>query len=200
VSAFLSDPLRTQFEILQRMLITSHLPDGPHPVVAQTARAMLNKSENELSGVVSTAKAALTLYEDPLVAANTRRSDFRIADLMNAKHPVSLYLVVPPSDLERTRPLVRLMLNQMGKRLTEKLDVKGAGYAHRLLMLLDEVPHARSPQLLRGGAGVRGGLRHQVLPHLPVVESARGRLRARQLHRRQLSRPDGVRRQPRRDR
>jgi type IV secretion system protein VirD4 len=140
VSAFLSDPLRTQFEILQRLLTTSHLPEGPHPVVAKTARAMLNKSENELSGVVSTAKAALTLYEDPLVAANTQRSDFRIADLMNAKNPVSLYLVVPPSDLERTRPLVRLMLNQMGKRLTEKLDVKGAGYAHRLLMLLDEFP------------------------------------------------------------
>jgi type IV secretion system protein VirD4 len=140
VSAFLSDPARSQFEVLHRMMTTSHLPDGAHPVVAQTARAMLNKSENELSGVVSTAKAALTLYEDPLVAANTVRSDFRITDLMNAKHPVSLYIVVPPSDLDRMRPLVRLMLNQMGKRLTEKLDVKGAGYAHRLLMLLDEFP------------------------------------------------------------
>jgi type IV secretion system protein VirD4 len=140
VSAFLSDPLRTQFDILSRMLTTSHLPGGPHPVVAQTARAMLNKSENELSGVVSTAKAALTLYEDPIVARNTARSDFRIADLMNADHPISLYLVVPPSDLERTRPLVRLVLNQMGKRLTEKMSVKGPGYAHRLLMLLDEFP------------------------------------------------------------
>jgi type IV secretion system protein VirD4 len=74
---------------------------------------MLNKSENELSGVVSTAKAALTLYEDPLVAANTVRSDFRITDLMNGKNPVSLYIVVPPSDLDRMRPLVRLILNQM---------------------------------------------------------------------------------------
>jgi type IV secretion system protein VirD4 len=101
---------------------------------------MLNKSENELSGVVSTAKAALTLYEDPIVARNTAQSDFRISDLMNSDHPVSLYLVVPPSDLERTRPLVRLLLNQMGKRLTEKMSVKGPGYAHRLLMLLDEFP------------------------------------------------------------
>jgi type IV secretion system protein VirD4 len=140
VSAFLSDPLRTQFEILQRMLTTSHLPDGPHPVVAQTARAMLNKSENELSGVVSTAKAALTLYEDPIVTENTARSDFRISDLMNAEHPVSLYLIIPPSDLDRTRPLIRLLLNQMGKRLTEKMSAKGPGYAHRLLMLLDEFP------------------------------------------------------------
>jgi type IV secretion system protein VirD4 len=140
VSAFLSDPQRTQMEILQRMLVTSHLPQGPHPIVARTARAMLNKSENELSGVVSTAKAALTLYEDPLVAANTARSDFAISELMNADHPVSLYLVIPPSDLERTRPLVRLMLQQMGKRLTETMSVAGPSYSHRLLMLLDEFP------------------------------------------------------------
>ena len=140
VSAFLSDPARSQFETFQRMLTTSHLPAGPHPVVAQTARAMLNKSENELSGVVSTAKAALTLYEDPIVADNTSQSDFQITDLMNADHPVSLYLVVPPSDLERTRPLIRLLLNQVGKRLTEKMTVSGQGYAHRLLMLLDEFP------------------------------------------------------------
>jgi type IV secretion system protein VirD4 len=140
VAAFLSDPQRSQFETLHRMLTTSHLPEGPHPVVAQTARAMLNKSENELSGVVSTAMAALTLYEDPIVARNTARSDFQIADLMNADSPVSLYLVVPPSDLDRTRPLIRLLLNQMGKRLTEKMSVQGRAYAHRLLMLLDEFP------------------------------------------------------------
>ena len=33
----------------------------------------------------------------------TSTSDFRIADLMNLDHPVSLYLVVPPSDLSRLR-------------------------------------------------------------------------------------------------
>jgi len=142
VSALLSDPGRSQFEVLEAMMNTQHLPQGPHPVVARTARAMLNKSENELSGVVSTAKAALTLYDDPIVAANTARSDFRIADLMNAENPVSLYLVVPPSDIDRTRPLVRLMLNQIGKRLTERMEFeKGAkGYKHRLLLLLDEFP------------------------------------------------------------
>ena len=141
VSAFLSDPGRTQFDTLTRMLTTSHLPTGPHPVVAQTARAMISKSDNELSGVVSTAKAALTLYDDEIVAENTATSDFRITDLMNARNPVSLYLVVPPSDIDRTRPLIRLMLQQFGKRLTEKMEIGAAkGYRHRLLMLLDEFP------------------------------------------------------------
>jgi type IV secretion system protein VirD4 len=142
VSAFLSEPSRTQIETLKRMLTTAHLPTGPHPVVAQTARSMISKSDNELSGVISTAKAALTLYDDEIVAENTRTSDFRISDLMNADSPVSLYLVVPPSDIERTRPLIRLVLQQFGKRLTEKMDSEPgkAAYKHRLLMLLDEFP------------------------------------------------------------
>jgi type IV secretion system protein VirD4 len=141
VAAVLSDPACTQRQTLSRILVTNHLPTGPHPVVAQAAREMLNKSDNELSGVVSTAMACLGLYRDPVIARNTAESDFRIADLMNADAPVSLYLVVPPSDLARTRPIVRLMLNQSGRRLTESMQVEGnAAYRHRLLLLLDEFP------------------------------------------------------------
>ena len=124
-----------------RMLETSHLPSGPHPVVAQAAREMLNKSDNELSGVLSTAMSCLGLYRDPVIARNTAVSDFRIADLMNADAPASLYLVVPPSDLARTRPIIRLMLNQIGRRLTESMEFGGkTAYRHRLLLLLDEFP------------------------------------------------------------
>jgi type IV secretion system protein VirD4 len=141
VAAFLSNPSRRQFDTLKRMLETSHLPTGPHPAVAQAAREMLNKSENELSGVMSTAMACLGLYRDPVVARATSASDFRIADLMNADAPVSLYLVVPPSDLARTRPIIRLVLNQIGRRLTESMEFGNKkAYRHRLLLLLDEFP------------------------------------------------------------
>jgi type IV secretion system protein VirD4 len=80
----------------------------------------------------------LGLYRDPTVARVTSRCDWRIADLVEAEQPVSLYLVVPPSDISRTKPLVRLILNQIGRRLTEELGA--AGRQHRLLMLLDEFP------------------------------------------------------------
>ncbi|MCA7118138.1 MAG: type IV secretory system conjugative DNA transfer family protein, partial [Acidibrevibacterium sp.] len=50
----------------------------------------------------------------------------------------TLYLVVPPSDISRTKPLVRLILNQIGRRLTEDLNAKGK--RHRLLLMLDEFP------------------------------------------------------------
>ncbi|MBO9354721.1 IncP-type conjugal transfer protein TraG [Bordetella petrii] len=139
VAAFLSDPARP-FEItLRAMLSTRHLDDGPHPVVASAAREVLNKSENERSGVLSTAMSFLGLYRDPTVATVTERCDWRIADLISAQHPVSLYLVVPPSDISRTKPLVRLLLNQIGRRLTESLDGSdGIARLRDLLLMLDE--------------------------------------------------------------
>ncbi|MDN2617671.1 conjugal transfer protein TraG [Enterobacter kobei] len=141
VANFLSDPA-SPFELtLHRMMTTKHLGDAQHPVVASAAREVLNKSDNERSGVLSTAMSFLGLYRDPTVAEVTSRCDWRIADLISAAHPVSLYLVVPPSDISRTKPLIRLILNQIGRRLTESLDGSdGIERRHKLLLMLDEFP------------------------------------------------------------
>lgn len=145
VATFLSDPDKPFERTLKEMMTTNHLGDDEvhrvHPVVASAARELFNKSENERSGVLSTAMSFLGLYRDPTVAAVTSASDWRIADLMDAERPVSLYLVVPPSDISRTKPLVRLVLNQIGRRLTEKLEGdQGKQRKHQLLMMLDEFP------------------------------------------------------------
>lgn len=141
VANFLSDPA-CPFELtLHRMMTTRHLGEDVHPVVASAAREVLNKSDNERSGVLSTAMSFLGLYRDPTVAEVTSRCDWRIADLISAGHPVSLYLVVPPSDISRTKPLIRLILNQIGRRLTESLDGSdGIARRHKLLLMLDEFP------------------------------------------------------------
>ncbi|WOK36151.1 conjugal transfer protein TraG [Sphingomonas sp. C3-2] len=139
VANFLSDPGRPIETTLRAMMLTPHLGKaGVHPVVASAARELLNKSDNERSGVLSTAMSFLGLYRDPVVAAVTRQCDWRIADLVNGPHPVSLYLVVPPSDINRTKPLVRLILNQIGRRLTEELA--STAKRQRLLLMLDEFP------------------------------------------------------------
>ncbi|MDA9528513.1 conjugal transfer protein TraG [Bradyrhizobium sp. CCBAU 25338] len=139
VAAFLSDPKRPIETTLQAMMTTLHLGEkGPHPVVASTARELLNKSDNERSGVLSTAMSFLGLYRDPVVAEVTSRCDWRIADLIADPRSATLYLVVPPSDISRTKPLIRLVLNQIGRRLTEDLHTKDR--RHRILMMLDEFP------------------------------------------------------------
>lgn len=144
VATFLSDPERPFVTTLKAMMTTNHLgtAEAPrvHPVVASAAREVLNKSENERSGVLSTAMSFLGLYRDPTVAAVTSSCDWRIADLMEGARPLSLYLVVPPSDISRTKPLVRLILNQIGRRLTERLQATEGHPRRQLLIMLDEFP------------------------------------------------------------
>jgi type IV secretion system protein VirD4 len=57
----------------------------------------------------------------------------------------SLYLVVPPSDKDRLKPLLRLVINQVVRRLTEGMDFNADGsgksrFPHKLLLLIDEFP------------------------------------------------------------
>jgi hypothetical protein len=54
----------------------------------------------------------LVLFEDPLICANTSVSDFRGEDLIGGDQPVLVYLTVAPSDLDRMRPLLRIVLNK----------------------------------------------------------------------------------------
>lgn len=174
VAEFLSDPSRPFEEALNAMLETEHDTDGRngwytsdgqptrvHPVVASSARDMLNKADNERSGVLSTAMSFLTLYRDPIVANNTRASEFRISDLMNAERPVSLYLVVRPSDKDRLKPLIRLMMNQIVRGLTEHMEFEGgrsvANYKHRLLLLIDEFPALGKLEIFEEALAFVGG-------------------------------------------
>ena len=154
----LTNPARPVQETIESMISTRHDPEGAmgwvdpitrqptttHPVVASAARAILDKAANERSGVLSTALSFLDLYRDPIIAANTEASDFQLSDLMRHERPVSLYLTVPSSDLSRTRPLVRMLLNQALRRLTETMEFSGGRqvphYRQKLLLMLDEFP------------------------------------------------------------
>jgi type IV secretion system protein VirD4 len=170
VANFLSDPSRPIEATLNAMLATPHLGERVHPVVASAARELLNKSENERSGVLSTTMSFLGLYRDPVVAKVTGRSDWRIRDLVDGPRPISLYLVVPPSDIARTKPLMRLVLNQIGRRLTESLDTDRR--RQKLLLMLDEfsalgrLDFFESQLAFMAGYGIRSFLITQSLNQL----------------------------------
>jgi type IV secretion system protein VirD4 len=138
IASFLADPRRDTLTTLRLMRETNYPDPVARKVIQSVAREMLNKDSRELSAVVSTAMSYLGLYRDPLVAANTANSDFSILDLLESDYPVSLYLVVPPSDKARLMPLMRLMWSQIGGRLTERL--KRQGRRHRVLLMIDELP------------------------------------------------------------
>jgi type IV secretion system protein VirD4 len=131
-----------------------------HPVVRKKVREMLDKEDKDFSGVLSTATTALTLYSDPLVVRNTLASDFTIDDLVNYERPVSLYLVVPPSDKIRLRPLMRLIFTMIVNRLTERMDFEGSAQKrnrHRLLFMIDEFPSLKRMEVFADALSYMAG-------------------------------------------
>ncbi|MFK4719223.1 type IV secretory pathway TraG/TraD family ATPase VirD4 [Bradyrhizobium niftali] len=82
----------------------------------------------------------------------------------------SLYLVVPPPDIVRTKSLMRLILNQIGRRLTESLDPDRR--RQKLLLMLDEfaalgrLDFLESQLAFMAGYGTRSSLMTQSLNQL----------------------------------
>src|SRR5713101_2036963 len=136
--------------------------EGPrtHHVVKEKVQEKLDKEDKHFSGVLSTATTELTLYSDPLVSRTPSVSDFTIQDLVNHERPVSLYLVVPPSDKIRLRPLMRLIFTMIVNRLTEKIDVHGSEQLrnkHRLLFLIDEFPSLKRMEIFADALSYMAG-------------------------------------------
>ena len=144
----------------QHWRLPSGEPTRTHPLVKEKSQEMLDKEEKDFSGVLSTAKTALALYSDPLVSRCTSSSDFTVQDLVNHERPASLYLVVPPSDKIRLRPLIRLIFTMVVNRLTEKLDFEGARQLHnkhRLLFLIDEFPSLKRMEIFADALSYMAG-------------------------------------------
>jgi len=141
IAELLADPQRPVADLLTEMLGRKIKDGAPHPVVASGARQLLDMAEAERSGVISTALGFLALYRDPILARATETSDFTIEELINGARPISLYLVVPPEEMSRLKALLRLVLNQILKRLTEVAGQhQGPGQTggRRVLLMLDE--------------------------------------------------------------
>lgn len=93
-----------------------------HPRVASKATEVLNKADKEQSGVISMAKTCLSVYENPIISRNLAYSDFRIKDFLTLEHEVSLYLVIPPSELEILKNLIRLFIESILKTLVTRME------------------------------------------------------------------------------
>lgn len=147
--------------ILMEMKNYDHGDKFVNNAVNMGCGAMITKAFSEKSGVHSSASSPMRLFMDPIVAANTETSDFKISELMNGEVPASLYLVIPPSDLDRMRPLFRLVMNmflnfQMNDMKFEngkQIDT----YKHRLLLMMDEFTSIGKMEIFQKGLAYMAG-------------------------------------------
>ena len=163
VSAMMSAPGDGLENLLNTMVEYDHRFGGEsraavNELVHIAAQAMLDRAHPERSGVHSSARTELALYGDPVIAANIAESDFRLEDLMNGERPASLYLIVPPSDIDRLRPLLRVMMNMFLRRLMQNVGADGKpAHKHRLLLMLDEFTSIAKLEIFDRSLGFMGG-------------------------------------------
>jgi type IV secretion system protein VirD4 len=153
IDDLLSDPDRDVAELWMEMFTAPFRGRENQRIVAATARDMMDRPRDEAGSVLSTAKSYLSLYRDPVVRGNISDSHFRVRDLMHHADPVSLYIVTRPADKVRLRPLVRILLNLIVRKLADRIEFEGGhpkpGYKHRLLLMLDEFPSLGKLEILQ---------------------------------------------------
>lgn len=173
IGAFLDDPELEFEEKLDLMMATAHeettdyfyqtygVESRTHPMVARAAREMKDKPDNERGSVLSTAGSSLGLYCDPIVSKNIAVSEFSIDDLMNNDKPVTLYLVTPPNQIKRLRPLFRMIITLIMDKLTAKMEFENQrpakSYKHKMLLLIDEFPSLGKLEKVESGLSYMAG-------------------------------------------
>ncbi|MGL4946364.1 MAG: type IV secretory system conjugative DNA transfer family protein [Cetobacterium sp.] len=130
------------FEYVTKDLITLKSEERPyiHPTVSKMGADMLGRADKERSGIISSAKTNLAIFDTPLIGENTSSSELKLSDLMNGEKPITFYFVTPPKDLEKVKVLAKILILQMINKLTAEIKIEGKPYKHRLLLLIDEFP------------------------------------------------------------
>ncbi|WP_205886387.1 type IV secretory system conjugative DNA transfer family protein [Metapseudomonas otitidis] len=94
------------------------------------------ESANTRSGIITTFRSRLELFDNPLIDAATTGNDFDFRDLRKKK--MTIYLGVTPDNLGRLAPLVNLFFQQLIDQNTQSLPSQDASIKYKVMLLLDE--------------------------------------------------------------
>jgi len=116
-------------------------------------------SDNTRSGVMTSFRSRLELWNNPLIDAATSANDFDLRDVRRRR--MSIYLGVTPDNLERMAPLLNLFFQQLIDLNTRTLPEQDASLKYQCLILADEFrAMGRIPCLANGISYIAGyGLR-----------------------------------------
>ena len=151
------------FDQLMARMLDSRAASG---LVSRAAATLLQKSDKERSGVISTVHRHTDFLDSPRLRAVLSRSTFDLADLKRKR--MSVFLCLPSDRLPEYHRWIRLMI---GCALRTMMRTRGWP-EHKVLMLLDEFQNlgrlgpVERDISLAGGFGVRLWLFVQDIPRL----------------------------------
>lgn len=144
------------------------MAESDHPVVVSSAARLVSKSENERSGVLSTAQQNTHFLESPALRQNLATSDFRFADL-KGDTPASVYIVLPVDRLTTYNRWLRMLI-ALG---IADLARNPAKPARPVLFMLDEFAQLGRLKIIEDAYGLMAGLGiqlHAIVQDLSQME------------------------------
>ena len=114
-----------------------------------------NSSENTRAGILSSLTAPLNIFTDPMVAAATSASDFRLDEVR--KKRMSIYVGIQPNELPRFDKLLNLFFSQLIDLNTGVLPEDDPSLKYQCLVLLDEFTALGRVEIINKSVGYIAG-------------------------------------------
>lgn len=133
------------------------------PKCVDNFTSFLQKPAKEASSVVTQLKSILELWDNPIVDAVTSGNDFDLRD--TRKTPMSIYVKVPPGDIDIVSPLLNLFYQQYIDLMTRKEPE--ADEPLQVLLLLDEFTAAGKLSIMESSIAF---LRSYKLKFMPIIQ------------------------------
>jgi type IV secretion system protein VirD4 len=140
------------------MINADHGYPSVHQSVVEGAGAQRKRPDDEGGSVLSTVNNALAVFADAKIKRNTSNSEFYIDEFEKTTVPVTLYLTIPYSDIQRISPLVRMFITLFSRRFTGgETQATNRKFKIPLLFILDEFDKLGKMEELHMNMGIHNG-------------------------------------------
>ncbi|MDR0730417.1 MAG: type IV secretory system conjugative DNA transfer family protein [Treponema sp.] len=152
-----ADPENNKY-IYDLMINSDHGDPAVHQAIVEGAGAQRKRPDDEGGSVLSTVNNALAVFADARIKRNTSASEFYIDEFEETKVPITLYLTIQYSDVQRISPLIRMFIMLFSRRFTSgETQATNRKFKIPLLFILDEFDKLGKMEELHMNMGIHNG-------------------------------------------
>jgi type IV secretion system protein VirD4 len=152
-----TDPENSKY-IYDIMLNSEHCTRQIHDQIAEGAGNQRKRPDKEAGSVLSTVNNALAVFADVHIKRNTSDHEFCLEEFEKTSVPVSLYITIPYSDVQRISPLIRMFIILMSRKFTAgETKATNRKFKVPILFILDEFDKLGKMEELHTNMGIHNG-------------------------------------------
>ncbi|MDR2865558.1 MAG: type IV secretory system conjugative DNA transfer family protein [Spirochaetaceae bacterium] len=144
--------------IYDLMIKGHHCSSEIHQQIIEGAGNQRKRPYEEGGSVLSTVNNALAIFADNHIKENTANSEFYIDEFEKTDTPISLYVTIPYSEIQRISPLIRMFVTLFSRRFTGgETNAMNIKFKTPILFILDEFDKLGKMEELHTNMGIHNG-------------------------------------------